>query len=80
MRTVYCVAVAIFILSLLLNCISISMRGAEHRFVINMMLLWKLKNICLLFTLKVAQYIYFANFELINNVGYNLMCRKPTSF
>ena len=26
-RTVYCVAVAIFILSLLLNCISISMRG-----------------------------------------------------
>ena len=40
----YCVAVVIFILSLLLNCISISMRGAEHRFVINMMLLWKLNN------------------------------------
>ena len=49
----YCVAVAIFILSLLLNCISISMRGTEHRFVINMMLLWKLNNIRLLFT-----YIY----------------------
>ena len=36
-----CVTHLKYILSLLLNCISISMRGTEHRFVINMMLLWK---------------------------------------